>query len=178
TSLVLGRLGCDPAHLPTLVDDGMLDGLDPDRIVVDVERAGFFARRRADAPGELGEVVGRMQRGQRLLPVLLEDQIVPVRDDVVDRAPGHAERDTAIHAACTLDLRFVVAQMMDELAPVLDALLLRFARFREPLVLQKSRYFPHDGDGGGYAASFRPFAASSLSARLYSFGKTLTNLAR
>src|SRR4029434_6739216 len=69
TSLVLGRLGCDPAHLPTLVDDGMLDGLDPDRIVVDVERAGFFARRRADAPGELGEVVGRMQRGQRLLPV-------------------------------------------------------------------------------------------------------------
>src|SRR4029453_4079199 len=47
-----------PAFFPPLVDDEMLDRLDPDRIVIDVERARLFARRRADPPRELREIVG------------------------------------------------------------------------------------------------------------------------
>ena len=59
------RLRLDPAFFPRLVDDRVLDRLDADRIVVDAQRAGFLARRRADAAGELGEIVGRVQRVDR-----------------------------------------------------------------------------------------------------------------
>jgi hypothetical protein len=58
--------GVDPALLEGAVDDVALDVLDGDRIVVDVEDAGLLARRRADAAGELGEVVGRVQALDRL----------------------------------------------------------------------------------------------------------------
>src|SRR5262249_38641009 len=58
--LVFGRLRRDPAHLPAFVDDGVLDGLDSDWVVVDVEGAGFLARGGADAAGELGKIVGRV----------------------------------------------------------------------------------------------------------------------
>ena len=55
----LGRLRYNPTHLPALVDDGVFDGLDSHRIVVDIERARRFARRRTNAPGELRKVVCR-----------------------------------------------------------------------------------------------------------------------
>jgi hypothetical protein len=50
----------------------VLDRLDAHRVGVDVERAGGFAGRRADAAGEVGEVVGRVQDLDRLLPVAAE----------------------------------------------------------------------------------------------------------
>ncbi len=55
------RLRRDPALGECAVDDRLLDLLDRDGVVVDVEHAGRLAWRRADAPGELGEVVGRVQ---------------------------------------------------------------------------------------------------------------------
>ena len=55
-------LRLDPALRPALVDDRALDGLDGHRLVGDVERAARLAGRRADAAGELREVVGRVQR--------------------------------------------------------------------------------------------------------------------
>ena len=54
------NLGLQPAIFPGAIDDGAFDGLDGDRVVVDVEGAGGLARRRADAAGELGEIVGRV----------------------------------------------------------------------------------------------------------------------
>ena len=47
----------DPALGPALVDDGVLDGLDADRVAVDVQGTGGFARRRADAAGELRKLL-------------------------------------------------------------------------------------------------------------------------
>jgi hypothetical protein len=44
------------------------------------------------------------------------DQVVPVRNDVVDRATVVAERNTTIHAAGTLLLGFVNGQGRHELA--------------------------------------------------------------
>src|SRR4029077_13997695 len=41
--LVLRWLWCHQTEFPTLVDDGVLDRLDPDGVVVDVKRARFFA---------------------------------------------------------------------------------------------------------------------------------------
>ena len=67
-----------------------------------------FARRRADAAGDLREIVGRVQVARRLFPVAGVDEVVPVRDLVVDRAAGRRVRDgvgavtirhAAIHAA-------------------------------------------------------------------------------
>ena len=52
------KLRNDPALLPSLVDNEVLDRLDPDRIIVDVECARGFAWRGAHPTGEFGEVVG------------------------------------------------------------------------------------------------------------------------
>ena len=75
-------------------------------------------------PVNSGKVVGRVQRLDRALPVLAVDEVVPVGNDVVDRAAAHAERDAAIHAARALDRRRLVGQARNELAPVLLARLL------------------------------------------------------
>ena len=58
---LLGRVGLDPALLEAARDDRQLDLLDRHGVVVDVEHAGRLARGRADQPGELGEVVGRVE---------------------------------------------------------------------------------------------------------------------
>ena len=102
------RLGDDPPLLEALVDDRALDALDRDRRLADAEHARALARRRADPPGELGEVVGLVQARQRLAPLPAVDEVVPLGDEVVDRAargparqhrPRVAEGDAAIHAA-------------------------------------------------------------------------------
>ena len=90
------RLGHDPAFLEALIDDGALDGLDRDRRLVDAEDARAFARRRADAAGELGEVVGLVQPFERFLPQAAIDEVVPLGDEVVDRAAGRP----CLRAAC------------------------------------------------------------------------------
>jgi hypothetical protein len=100
--LDLRRLRNDPALFPAFIDDRMLDRLDPYRVGVDVERTSGFAGRRTDAPGKIREIVGRVQNRQRLLPVATVNQVVPVGDDVIDRAAGIAERDAAVHAARAL----------------------------------------------------------------------------
>ncbi len=60
--LVRGRLRSYPAFLERLVDDRVLDRLDPDRVVIDAQHARFLARSRTDASGELGKIIGGMQR--------------------------------------------------------------------------------------------------------------------
>ena len=121
--LALGRLRRHPAFLEGPVGDGALDGLDGDRVVVDVERAGRLARRRAHAPRHLREVVGGVQVERRRLPAVAEDEIVPVRDLVVHRTAGVAVGDAAIHAARRLLLQLVLGQRLHELLPMLHALL-------------------------------------------------------
>jgi hypothetical protein len=76
----VGRVGDDPALVEAARDDRQLDLLDRHRVVVDVEHAGRLARGRADQPGELGEVVRRVQVGERLLPAIAVDEVVPVGD--------------------------------------------------------------------------------------------------
>ena len=106
-----GGSGHDPAFVPALVDDRDFDVLDRDRRRVDAEHARAFARRGADAAGELGKIVRLVQALERLLPEAAIDEVVPLGDEVVDRAAaGHAaderagvaERDAAIHAARAL----------------------------------------------------------------------------
>ena len=135
------RLGFDPAFLEGMLDDRLLDVLDRDRRLIDAEHARRFARRGTDAAGELGEVVGRVQLTDRVLPTIAIDEIVPVRNDVVDRAAGVAERHAAIHAARGLRLHGLFGERLIDLEVVVDALgcgpaLRQFARvLHEPVTL-------------------------------------------
>ena len=107
-----GRIRHHPALRKAAVDDGHLDILDGHRRVGDAEDAGAFARGRTHAPGELREVVRLVQTIERLAPAPLVDEVVPLRNQVVDGAAviGLAERDAAVHATGALggQTRFVV----------------------------------------------------------------------
>ena len=97
------RFGHDPALVPGAVDDRVLDLLDRDRVALaDLEHTRRFARRRAEAPGELGEVVRGVQLRDRLAPAIAIHEIVPVGYQVAQRAAVVAEGDPAVHAASAL----------------------------------------------------------------------------
>ena len=97
----------DPPLVPRPVDDLDLDLLDRHRVGVDAEHARRLARRRAQAAGELGEVVRGVQPVDRVAPVVAVHEVVPVGDQVAERAAVVAERDAAVHAAPGLDLQRV-----------------------------------------------------------------------
>src|SRR5262249_34846863 len=96
---------------------------DRDRVVVDVEDAGALARGRAETARPLRKVVRRMQALDRLVPLVAVHEIVPVRDDVAERAALVTERDAAVHAArgLFLELRLRVGEI--DLRPVAQTLL-------------------------------------------------------
>ena len=136
TATFLPVRGCggsrhDPAFVPAAIDDRVLDVLDRDRRLVDAEHARAFARRRADAAGELREVVRLVQALERFVPQAAIDEVVPFRDQVVDRAArGHAadqlagvaERHAAVHAARALLAQPLLLHVVMELFPVAHAL--------------------------------------------------------
>ena len=103
--LTVGTLRRDPALVPRPVDDLDLDLLDRDRVGVDAEHARRLARRRAQPAGELGEVVRGVQPVDRVAPVVAVDEVVPVGDQVAERAAVVAERDAAVHAPPGLGLQ-------------------------------------------------------------------------
>ncbi|MNQ59209.1 hypothetical protein D3C85_734410 [compost metagenome] len=150
----------DPAFGPALVDDRVFDGLDAHGVAVDVQGTGGFTRRRADAARELREVVGGVQHVQRAAPVLLVHQVIPVRDDVVDRAAVVAERDAAVHAARRLLLGLVVGQVQHEFAPVLQPLLRGLGGLLQTLKFHKAGNLSH---GIPHAASCCGLAARHIS---------------
>ena len=98
----LGRYGGDPPVAPRQVDDRHLDVLDRDRLAVDAHDTGGFARGRAEPSGELGKVVRGMQPVGRAAPVVTPHQVVPLGNQVAQRAALVAERNAAVHAAARL----------------------------------------------------------------------------
>jgi hypothetical protein len=117
------RLGDYPALREGAVDDRELYLLDGDGLVVDREDARRLARRGAQHPRELGEVVGRMQPVYGLLPVVAVDEVVPVGDQVPKWTASVAERHAAVHAARGLALELFLGPRLVDVAVVLDALL-------------------------------------------------------
>ena len=121
----------------------MLDRFDAYRIVIDVERTSRFARRGTDAAGELGEVVRRVEDVESRAPLPAIREIVPVRNDVVDRTSGLAKRNAAVHAASALPRSFIVGEGHDEFAIVGDAPRDRFSCLLDPLQFDEAGDFPH-----------------------------------
>src|SRR5690606_7916923 len=94
-----GRPRDYPAFGVGPLDDRQLYVFDHDRVVVDLERAGRLARRRAGVTRELGEVVGGVKPRDRVLPTPLVHEIVPLGDQIAERAAAMTKGDTALHAA-------------------------------------------------------------------------------
>ena len=147
-----GRLRHDPALFPAAVNDGAFEALDGDGRGVDAEHAGAFAGRRADAAGEVGEVIGLVQPFEGFLPQAAIDQVVPLGDEVVDGAAGGhaaeqgagvAEGDAAIHAARALLAQLAFLQVVVELVPVADALEGRAVQRQLAQVFDESSGFAH-----------------------------------
>src|SRR5690606_37687518 len=118
---LLGRADLHPTFFERAFDDLALDLLDRDGVVVDRQDAGALARRGAEATGELGEVVGRLEREMGLVPTIAVHEIVPIRDAIPERAALLAERNAAIHAASALRPRLLLGPFEIDLVPVEDA---------------------------------------------------------
>ena len=137
-----------------MVGDCGFDVLDRHRGLADSEHAGPFAGSGAHPPGELGEVVGLVEPFQGVFPEAAVDEVVPLRDQVVDRAarplvaaahrvPGVAERDAAVHAPRALVPQLLHPHVQVELVPVLHPFERRSILRQLPLDLHESRWFAH-----------------------------------
>ena len=140
---LLGRLGMNPALVPGAIDDGPLDELDGDGRLVDAEHAGGFAGSGADAAGELREVVRRVEAANGGFPTVVVDEIVPVGDEIVDRAAGVAEGHAAVHAASALLALLLFREWLVDFEPVANALIGLAARGLFALNFKKSCDLTH-----------------------------------
>jgi len=131
------RIGGDPAFVPTFVSDRTLDVLDRDWRIGDAKHARTFAGRGADTTCEFGEVVRLVQAIERLAPESAIDEVVPFRNEVVDRATTRhaadqrarvAKWNAAVHTACALGTEFVLRHVQVEFVPVADAIARRYFR--------------------------------------------------
>ena len=127
----------------TIIDGGYSVPGPRDRVVVEVEGAGFLARGRTDAAGEFRKVVGRVQDVECTAPIVLVDQVVPVRDDVVDWATLMAEGDAAIHATGALLRDLLMVHRDNKLAEVPYAVAGRRVLPVPPVDLQKPGNLAH-----------------------------------
>src|SRR5437879_8625407 len=103
-----------------MLDDRLFNYFNGYRRRVDAEHAGSLTGCRADAPSELGKVVGRVKRANRVLPPIMEDQIVPIGNDVADRTTGMTEWHATIHATGALRTNTVLGKLTVDLKPIVD----------------------------------------------------------
>ena len=98
--------GLSDAHVVflegVLGDGGLVLAVGGGFVLHEVEYAGFLAESWADAPGELGEVVGGVEQAVGQLPVAPVEGVVPLRRAVAQGAGPMAERHAAVHAARSL----------------------------------------------------------------------------
>ena len=140
------RLRRDPAFGEAAVDDRVLDVLDRHRRIGDAQHARAFARGRAGAAGELGKVVRLVQPIERVLPAALVDQVVPLGNEIVDRAARFAlaKRHAAIHAARTLRAQVQLGRRGEDFQEILRPLQRIAIRHRLPLEFFKACGFAHE----------------------------------
>ncbi len=141
--LHIGEFGFDPAVRPGAIDDRALDGFDCHRTIVNVQRASGFARCRTNAAGELRKIIRRMKIARSLLPIGVIDEVVPIRDLIVDRAAAVAKRNPAIHAACRLILGRFLGKRDHEFLVMTNPVGSRRIAPVAPVNFEESRYLAH-----------------------------------
>ena len=107
--------------------------------------------------GELGEVVGRVQAVDGRAPLVAVDEVVPVGDQVAERAALVAERDAAVHAARALLAQLVARATGDRpRSQSWTRSVDRAVRLLVPLELHEAGGLTHDGS--------RPLCALAITA--------------
>ena len=112
-------------------------------LIVDIQRAGGLARRWANTAGEFRKIVRRMKISGSLLPIGVVDEVVPIRDLIVDRATVVAIRNAAIHAARRLILGRFLGKRDHELLVMTDPVGRRRIAPVAPVDFEESRYLAH-----------------------------------
>ena len=148
----LGRLGAGIALLIGIFYDGILILPGGHRLPVQPTGTGRFAQSRTHPGSELRETVGLLQSLVSLFPVPGVNQVVPLRNQIVERAPaGHAaqhhprltERHPALHAPRTLKLLLLPGQMLMELIKMPNPLQRPLGLAHFPLIFHKTGGFSH-----------------------------------
>src|SRR6185312_16973547 len=138
--------------LPAAIDDRVLEQLDRDGGLRDAEHARALAGRGANTAGELREIIRLQQPLERLAPEAAIDQIVPLGNQVVNRAPRCtaveqlprlAERHAAVHAARGLVPQPPLLHVVMELVPVAHALERRAVDRQLPQIFDESGWLTH-----------------------------------
>src|ERR1700692_4862895 len=94
-----------------------------------------------------------MKDADGILPAVAIDEIVPVRDDVVDRAARVAKRNAAIHAARALHAHFLFRERLVHLEIIVNALRDRTPRRHFTRVFLKTGDLPHESPDPARASS-------------------------
>ena len=139
----LRRLRMHPTLVPGAVDDGVLNRLDAYRVVIHIQRTGGFAGRWTNATRELGKIIGAVQNINGILPVAPVNQVVEVRNDVVDRAATVTKRRTAVHATGGLLVGLGVVKPNDKLFVILESFGDWLVALFDPLKLYKTGHLSH-----------------------------------
>src|SRR5258708_27191365 len=99
--------------------------------MIDAEHARSRAGRRANATGELWKIVGWVQAIERVTPVATIDKVVPLWNQVIDRAAGSSPvndlagmtaRHAAVHAARALLAQVRLRHVLMKLLPITHTL--------------------------------------------------------
>ena len=146
SSPILDDARLDQAIIPGPVNDGIFNVLDGDRTVDEAGDARALAGCGADTSGELWEVVGLVQPIDGVGPLSVVDQIVPLRDEVIDRTArlGLAKGSAAVHATGGLDLALDLGMLLFvglrrvELLPVHEPLQWLAVGLRVALVVEEA----------------------------------------
>ena len=102
-----GWFWLDPSFGKATVNNGVFNVLDRDCGIGDPQDAGTFTGSRTGAAREFRKIVGFMKPVKGFLPATLVNQVVPFRNQVIDRTARSrlAKGDTAIHAASSLSFQ-------------------------------------------------------------------------
>ena len=143
SSLDFWQLGMNPAFVKSTLDNIFFNLLDRDRRLINTQHACGFTGRGANPAGEFWKVIGRVQLPHSLFPASVIDQVIPVRNQVVNGTSGLAERDAAVHAARALRAQFLFRKIKIDIEPIVDTLCDGTARSKFTRVFEESRVLTH-----------------------------------
>jgi len=131
-------LRLNPSLGPSSIDDLDLNLLDGYGVLIDANNTSGFTRGRTQSPGELGKVVGCVKSINGVSPAIVENEIVPIGNQISERAAVIAERDSAIHASACLFTNLCDREIFVDLAPVSKAYWYLSSRRKFTIMFQKA----------------------------------------
>jgi len=137
-------LWSDPAFIKCSIDNLDLDLLDSDWWLIDANHASRFTGSRAQPASEFREIVCGVEAFDGLAPMITVDKVVPIRNEIAERAAVVTERDAAVHASTGLGTDLVCWKFLVDLFPVTKSNWNRSAFRQLPFPLKETCCFTHE----------------------------------